>query len=183
MGDDRHVGHRVVGDSPFASVGVLAAGGTTALAIGTGLLANARYLPMSFAIAPDTRGSAVRRAVSGALLADASFAIAHRGEGRFDIETLEWSSLLQYLSWQVGTIAGAFGARLLADPTALGLDALFPVFYLGLLLPELRGSGRRPLVAAALAACITLVLLPITPAGVPVLVAALAALIGLRRPA
>ncbi len=51
-----------------------------------------------------------------------------------------------------GTLAGALGASALVDPEQLGFDVLFPVFYLGLLVPELRGSGRHLAVAALAAA-------------------------------
>ena len=81
-----------------------------------------------------------------------------------------------------GTLVGALGASALVDPEQLGLDVLFPVFYLGLLVPELRGAGRH-LAVAALAAAVALVLVPVTPEGVPVLAAAATGLVGLREPA
>ena len=58
---------------------------------------------------------------------------------------------------------------------------LFPVFYLGLLVPELRGAGRH-LAVAAMAAVVALVLVPVAPEGVPVLAAAATALVGLKEP-
>jgi predicted branched-subunit amino acid permease len=90
-----------------------------------------------------------------------------------------WSAPLQYLGWVLGTLAGALGASTLASPTSLGLDVLFPVFYLGLLVPELRAAGR-PLAVAVAAAVVAMALVPITPEGVPVLAAAATALLGLK---
>jgi len=170
------------GAAQFGALSVLSGGGSAALAIGTGLLANARFLPMGFALAPSLSGSPLRRFVTGALMVDASFALAHRGEGRFDPEVVVWSAPLQYLGWLSGTIAGAVGAATLLDPEQLGLDVLFPVFYLGLLVPELRGAGRH-LVVAALAGVVALALVPVAPEGVPVLAAAATALLGLKEPA
>jgi predicted branched-subunit amino acid permease len=196
------------GTAQFAALSVLASGGGTALAAGAGLLANTRFLPMGFAIAPSMTGGPLRRFLRGAVLADASFVIGNRGAGRFDISALVWAAPLQYLPWIAGTIVGVVGASAIGDPTRWGLDVLFPVFYLSLLLPELfpdrlqghgeRRSGpasdrsghhgfaavlsRRPIIVAVLGAAITLALTPIAPAGVPVLVAASAALIGLRPP-
>jgi predicted branched-subunit amino acid permease len=169
------------GTAQFATLDVLATGGGAALASTTGLLANARYLPMGFAIAPSLRGGILRRAGAGVALTDASFAVAHRGRGRFDIAALAWSLPLQYLAWVGGTAAGVAGSMFAADPERFGLDVLFPVFYLGLLWPELRGSARAYRVAAA-SALVTLALVPIAPAGVPVLAAAATALLGLRAP-
>ena len=160
---------------------MISGGGSIGLAAVTGLLANARFLPMGFGIAPSLRGSRARNAATGALLADASFAIAHRDEGDFDISALVWSTPLQYVGWVGGTALGVAGASIAADPARLGLDVLFPVFYLSLLLPELRGS-RRAVATAAVSAAITLILTPIAPPGVPALAASGAALIGLLRP-
>ena len=70
------------GAAQFGALSVLAGGGGVPLAMGTGLLANARFLPMGFALAPSLNGSAWGRAGTGALMVDASFALAHRGEGR-----------------------------------------------------------------------------------------------------
>jgi branched chain amino acid efflux pump len=78
-------------------------------------------------------------------------------------------------STALGTLVG--GA--LEDPSALGFDAAFAILFLALALPYLR--ERRALQAAALAATITLALLPVAPSGVPIVVAAAACLIGLWR--
>lgn len=127
------------------------------------------------------------------LLADASFVIGNRGGGVFDIPAVRWSAPLQYLAWTAGTALGAVGTGVIGDPDTFGLDVLFPVFYLSILLPEIRSDdekgrapgGRRPrllvrpLVAAGLGVATALLLTPVAPPGVPVLAAAAAALIGL----
>jgi predicted branched-subunit amino acid permease len=169
------------GTAQFAALSVISGGGGLGTAAITGLLANARYLPMGFAIAPSLRGSKVRNAVTGMLLADASFAIAHRDEGDFDTSALVWSAPFQYIGWVGGTAVGVAGASIAADPAQLGLDVLFPVFYLSLLLPELRGS-RRAAATAVLSGAITFILTPIAPPGIPVLAASAAALLGLIPP-
>ena len=52
----------------------------------------------------------------------------------------------QYTGWVLGTIVGVLIGPRLGDPNALGLDALFPAFFIALLFEEAR--GRRRLVAA-----------------------------------
>ena len=89
------------------------------------------------------------------------------------------ASAIQYVTWVGGTVAGALGGDLLGDPQRLGLDAIFPTFFLALLLGELR--DRRAWPVAALGALIALALVPVAPPGVPVLAASVAALAGLRR--
>ena len=112
-------------------------------------------------------------------MVDASWAIANRGDGTFDRELLLGATLTQALSWWAGTIIGVLGGAALGDPQALGLDAMFPAFYLALLAEEMR--DRSALTTALLAAAIALCLVPIAPPGVPVLAASVAALLGLRR--
>lgn len=181
------------GGAQFAAVSVLSGGGTFATAALTGIVANARYLPMGFAIAPAVKGSALRRALSAFPLTDASLVIARDDDGRFDLTRMTWAAPLQYLAWSGSTAVGAFAAPLIGDPERLGLDILFPVFFLGLLLGELRRTKPitltkardfyhwRSLTSALLAATLALALTPFTPAGIPVLAGAGVALIGLRR--
>lgn len=169
------------GTAQFAALTVLSAGGGIGVAAGAGLLGNARYLPMGFAIAPDVTGSAWRRATTAATLADASFVIARQADGRFDPRALVWAAPVQYVSWVGGTAVGVTAAGSVADPSQWGLDVLFPVFYLSLLLPDLAGN-RRSWFVAALAAGITIATTPVLPAGIPIVLASAAALIGVRRP-
>jgi predicted branched-subunit amino acid permease len=168
------------GTAQFAALTALSGGAGVLTAGGSALLANLRFLPMGVAIAPSLRGGRLRRAAAAATLVDASFAIAHRGEGRFDIPLLVGAAPLQYLGWLVGTVLGATGSGFVGDPARWGLDVLFPIFYVSLLLPDLRQSARRPWMVAGLAGLTTVALTPVTPPGVPVMAASLAALVGLR---
>jgi 4-azaleucine resistance transporter AzlC len=167
------------GSAQFAAIAIIAAGGGVGAAIGAAALMNSRFLSMGVALAPSLSGRALRRAVQGQTVVDASWAMANRGDGRFDRHFLFGASAVQYVTWTIGTTAGAVGGDVLGDPRALGLDAIFPAFFLALLLPEVRERrSRRVALAGALVA---LALVPVTPPGVPVLAASLAALVGLRR--
>jgi predicted branched-subunit amino acid permease len=79
----------------------------------------------------------------------------------------------------LGTVAGVLAGGVITDPGSLGLDAIFPAFFLALLAIELQRPGAR--LVCALAVVIALALIPIAPPGVPIIAAALAALAGLRR--
>jgi predicted branched-subunit amino acid permease len=168
------------GTAQFAALSVVSTGGSTLVAVVAGLLANVRFLPMGFAIAPSVEGHAWRRAGAAAVLVDASFAIAHRGGGRFSSGSLVGAAPLQYACWVAGTALGAAGNGLIGDPDRWGLDVLFPVFYLSLLLPDLRENPRGRL-AACLAAVVALALVPVSPPGVPIVAATAAALLGVRK--
>jgi predicted branched-subunit amino acid permease len=168
------------GGAQFAALSVIGAGGGAGAAIAAGLLMNARFIPMGFALAPSLKGSRLERAAQGQTVIDASWAIASRGDGSFDRTLLFGATIPQWFAWQAGTIAGVFAGAALADPEALGLDAIFPAFYLVLLFEEAR--HKRPLAAALAGTAITLSLMPFAPPGVPVIAATAAALIGLRKP-
>ncbi|MFJ4953539.1 AzlC family ABC transporter permease [Streptomyces sp. NPDC088760] len=83
------------------------------------------------------------------------------------------TGLSLYLLWNLTTLLGALGARAIGDTRAWGLDAAGPAVFLALLAPMLKTPTERAV--AALAVLLGLGLLPVLPAGLPVLVAALAA--------
>jgi 4-azaleucine resistance transporter AzlC len=167
------------GSAQFAALAVLAAGGGALAAIVAGVLLNLRFVPMGIAIAPSLTHARWGRAARGQALVDASWALAGRGEGRFDVDFLLGATLVQYPAWVGGTILGALGGGVIGDPNALGLDAIFPAFFLGLLAPELRKPDAR--IVALLGAAVALLLMPIAPAGVPIIAASLCALAGLKK--
>ncbi|MFE2266032.1 AzlC family ABC transporter permease [Streptomyces griseosporeus] len=78
-----------------------------------------------------------------------------------------------YLLWNLTTLLGALGAERIGDTDTWGLDAAGPAVFLALLAPMLKTTTERAV--AALAVVLGVGLLPVLPAGVPVLVAALAA--------
>lgn len=167
------------GSAQFAVAAVLGAGGAVLPAIVAAVLLNARFLPMGVAIAPFLRGGFFRRALEGQAVVDASWALANRGGGRFDREFLIGATIPQYAAWVGGTVIGALAGDLVGDPERLGLDVIFPAFFLALLVSELR-RGRRTVAVALLGAALSLALVPFAPAGVPVIAACAAALLGLR---
>ena len=98
-------------------------------------------------------------------MVDASWALAADGEGGFDRHVLFGSSAVQYVMWVSGTVVGVIGGSALGDPKNLGLDAIYPAFFLALMIAEIR-SGRALGVAAA-GALIAFALIPVTPRGRP----------------
>lgn len=167
------------GSAQFAAASVLGSGGQPVAAIAAALLLNARYLPIGVSVAPYLDGGRVRRFLKAQLVVDESWAIAADGDGRFDPHRLVGAGIVLWLSWVLGTVIGVVGGEALGDPAALGLDAAFPALFLALLIGQLR--SRDAVVAALLGAGIAVALVPFTPAGVPIIAAAAAALIGLAR--
>jgi 4-azaleucine resistance transporter AzlC len=166
------------GSAQFAVVSVMSAGGTAAAAIVAAVLLNARYGPMALSAAGAFRGGWLRRLIEAQLLVDESWALSQR-EGGFDRRILIGAGLGLYAGWSAGTAIGVVAGDSLADPATLGLDAAFPALFLALLAPLV--LSRRGMAAALLGAGIALTLTPLTPAGIPVIAATAACLVGLRR--
>ena len=167
------------GGAQFAALSVLQASGTAGAAVAAGMLMNSRWVPMSLAAGPSLRGGRLRRSLEAQTIVDASFVFADRGDGSFDREVMMGSTLLQGVAWITGTIVGVLCGSLIGDPRTLGLDALFPAFYL-LLLAEATTDARARTVAG-LAGAIAIGLMSFAPPGIPIIAASSAALLGLRR--
>src|SRR3954470_1153719 len=166
------------GAAQFAALTVLTAGGGAVAAIAAAMLMNGRWLPMGLAMGPFLSGGRLKRAAQSLALVDASFALSSRGEGTHDRGVLIGATLPPAAAWAGRALIGVLTASALADPGALGLDAMFPAFFAVLLAGE--GRGKLPLTAAATGAVIALALMPFAPPGVPVLAASAAALWGLK---
>ena len=169
------------GSAQFAAAGVLSAGGTAAAAIAAAVLLNARYVPIGLSVAPWLHGGRFERLLRGQLVVDESWALSHLGGGRYSPRLLLGAGGAIYLAWVIGTAIGVTVGDALGDPEDLGLDAAFPALFLALLAGQIR--GRRGAVAAALGGLVALVLIPLVPAGVPIVAASVVCLLGLRREA
>ncbi|CAL9602233.1 hypothetical protein SUDANB176_05456 [Streptomyces sp. enrichment culture] len=162
------------GASQFALVGALAAGGSPfTAAAGAFFLGvrNAFYglrLSQLLALPRVTRPFAAQWVIDET--AAVSLAQPDRRSARIGFLV---TGLSLYLLWNLTTLLGALGAEAIGDTDAWGLDAAGPAVFLALLAPMLRTGTERTV--AGLAVLLGLGLLPVLPAGVPVLAAALAA--------
>ena len=167
------------GSAQFAAASVLATGGGALGAIGAAVLLNARYAPISLTVAPVLGGPLLLRLLQSQLIVDESWAVSQVGGGRVDRRLIVGAGLTLYVGWLGGTALGVVGAGVVGNPARFGLDAAFPALFLALLVAQL--SSRQALVAAVLGATIALALVPFSSPGVPIIAAAAACLVGLRR--
>jgi 4-azaleucine resistance transporter AzlC len=163
------------GASQFALVGIVAAGGAPLAALSAALLSgvrNAFYgVPVARLICP--RG--LRRLLTAHLVIDetTAMAVSQRAPraGRYAF----WATgIAMFMLWNLGTLAGALiGTGI--DTSVLGLDAAAPAIFLALLWPQL--SRDRGLTVALGAVIVTLSLMTVVPAGIPILAAAAVAIL------
>ena len=158
------------GSAQFAAASVLSAGGTVAAAVVAALLLNGRYLPIGLSVASVLPGGPVRRFLGAQLAIDESWAVAHRGDGRFDGKVLLGGGAFLYAAWNASVAAGVLFGDAIGDPATYGLDAAFPAIFFALLVGQV--NGRRGVMAALLGAAVALSLVPLVPAGVPLIAAA-----------
>jgi 4-azaleucine resistance transporter AzlC len=167
------------GSAQFAAVSIGTGGGGIAAAVAAALLLNARYVPIGISVAPSLQGSAWRRFLLGQLTVDESWALASRGDGRFDPRTLAAAGIALLIAWIAGTTIGVFAGRLVGDPARFGLDGAFPALFLALLVPQI--TSAKAAQAAVLGGLVALVLIPFVPPGVPIIAASAACLLGWRK--
>lgn len=165
------------GGSQFAVVGVVAGGGSLAAALGSGLLLGSRNALYAMRLAPLLRVRGLRRMVAALGTIDESTAMAI-GQRDPVLARLAfwWTAGSVFVVWNLATLLGAVGASTLGDPKTLGLDAVVPAAFLALLAPRLRDGAVERRVALG-GALIAFALIPITPAGVPVLASSAALLL------
>ncbi|MGI5486922.1 AzlC family ABC transporter permease [Microtetraspora malaysiensis] len=166
------------GASQFALVGALGAGGNPAAAVAGALFLGVRNAFYGLRLSHLLRLPGPVRPLAAHWIIDETSAVAmaqpDRASARLGFTV---TGVTLYTLWNLTTLLGALGAEALGDPSAWGLDAAGPAVFLALLGSMLK--GRQETLVAVLAVALALVCLPLLPAGVPVLVAALAAPIAL----
>ena len=171
------------GASQFAVVGVMGAGGSALSAIATGSLLGLRNGLYGLRMAPLLKLRGAKKVIGAQITIDESTGVALNQEARGRQASAYgfWATGIGvYIFWNLFTLIGALGAQSIGDPSAWGLDAAVPAAFLGLVWPRL--TDKKTKLVALLAGALALVLIPIAPAGVPIIsTAAIAILLGWIR--
>lgn len=162
------------GASQFALVGILAAAGSPFAALAAALLLGLRNAFYGVPVAGIVRPRGLGRLLTAHLVIDETTAMAvsqaDRRAGRYAF----WATGICLCGmWNLGTLAGALiGSSI--NTSTLGLNAAAPAIFLVLLWSQL-SRERAPGVAVG-AVVLSLALVTITPAGVPIIAAAAVAI-------
>lgn len=168
------------GSAQFAAVDVMGDGGAAVSAVVAGLLLNLRCLAYGVVMAPALRGPWWKRALWSQVMVDQPAAL---GAAQPDPDMARYAYLVcgtyLFVFWNLATVIGAIALPSAGDVvTDWGLDGGIPAVFLALLWPRLRQRDQRRTAGAG--AAIALVLIPFTPAGLPVVGAAFGAAAGWR---
>lgn len=172
------------GASQFALVGVIAGGGSLVAGVMGALLLGARNTLYGLRLADLLGWKGARRALAahGVIDETTAAALAQPDPGSARTAFVTTYTVLGSF-WAVTTLVGALATERVSDIDAFGLDAVGPAIFLGLLWPRLREGDGRIWLIAVLGAGLALAATPVLPPGVPVLLAASAALVALIGPA
>ena len=170
------------GASQFAVVGIMGAGGGAVAAIATSSLLGFRNGLYALSIANVLKLKGFKKVIASQLTIDESTAMSVANSD--DEEMSRWAfwatGISVFVSWNIATAIGAFGASFVADPKSLGLDAAVGAAFLALLWPRLVNKQIR--VVGILAGLLALGLTPFVQPGIPVLASVLIAIgMGLKN--
>ncbi|MEO6998940.1 MAG: AzlC family ABC transporter permease [Terracoccus sp.] len=171
------------GGSQFAFVGIIASGGLASApsAIAAGSMLGLRNALYALELSPLLGVRGPRRVAAAHLTIDESMAVAVTQENVEASRLGFWvTGTSVFVLWNLTTFAGALVGNAIGDPRRYGLDAAACAAFSALLWPRLR--SRDSVAIAVVAGVVATLLTPALPPGIPVLVAAAAALLAWRGP-
>lgn len=166
------------GASQFALAAAVAGGGSLIAGAAGAILLGSRNALYGLRLADILRVRGGRRLLAAHGVIDETTAVALAQPDPAAARAGFWATFAcLYLTWNLATLAGGAGAGRLGSPQSLGLDVVGPAAFLALIWPRLR-AGRTERGVGLLGAAIALGATHWLPAGVPVILAACAALAG-----
>ena len=165
--------------SELAFLAVRDAGGSLVAAVVAGWVVASRFGLLAASLGGRMRGGVAHRAAAGLQSFDPNVGVAVQQSSPRDVIRVFWMvTAAMHVGWWSGTFAGVFLGNIIGDFDRLGLDAVFPALMLAIIGNLLR---QRPgLVAGVVGGGLCLVLIPIAPAGIPIIVSLVGAMIALR---
>ena len=162
------------GGSQFAFIGVVAGGGSGLAAMGAATLLGMRNGIYGMQLNALLQPKGWRRFAAAQVTIDESTATSTGQTDPAEQRRGFWTAGVGvFVLWNIFTAVGALAGSALGDPKQWGLDGAAVAAFLGLLWPRLK--GREPVAIAVVCALATVLAVPLVPAGVPILVAALVA--------
>lgn len=156
------------GSAQVSAVGLFARGAAGLEIVLTTFLLNVRHVLYGLSLGRTVTLDRRWRPVAAYFLTDEAFGVvAARRERSFGF--LLGAELSLFVTWNLATLAGALLGGAIPDPERIGVDVVFPLAFLALLVPLVK--TRPELVVAAAAGAAAWLTARCLPGGIPVLVA------------
>jgi 4-azaleucine resistance transporter AzlC len=155
------------GSAQVSAVGLFGAGAAAAEIVLTTFLLNVRHVLYGLSLGRRTPLHGWRRPVAAYFLTDEAFGVVAAREDR-SFSFLLGAEVSLFVVWNLSTFAGALAGGAIPDPEQLGIDLIFPLAFLALLVPLVR--GRVELLVAVTSGALAYVLAKSLPGGLPILV-------------
>jgi 4-azaleucine resistance transporter AzlC len=164
------------GAAQVSAVGLFARGAGGLEIVLTTFLLNVRHVLYGVSLGRRIEMTRRERLIAAFFLTDEAYGVAIAREAR-SYAFLLGAELSLFVTWNMATFAGALLGGVIPDPERLGVDFVFPVAFLALLVPLLR--RRADVIVAVSAGLLAWLLAKELPGGLPVLGAGVAgALLG-----
>lgn len=169
--------------SELAYLAVRDAGGSVVAAVIAGLVVASRFGLLAASLGSRLETGRVQRTFAGLQAFDPNVGVAVQQREPRDVARAFWMvTAAIHAGWWPGTLIGVFLGNVIGDAQRWGLDAVFPALLLAIIGNLLR--QRQGMVAALVGGALCAVLVPVAPAGVPIIVSVVGAVVALRiRPA
>lgn len=136
------------GGAQFSAAGLFAANASPFTLVATTFLINARHLLYGVSLGQLIRFRPRERLLAAHLLTDEAYGVTLGNAARSPGFFLGAGSSVLF-SWNLSTLVGSLLSTLVPDPAALGVDFLFPLAFLALLIPLVKSL---PALAVAVSA-------------------------------
>jgi 4-azaleucine resistance transporter AzlC len=154
------------GSAQVSAVGLFARGAGGLEVVLTTFLLNVRHVLYGMSLGRSVPLTKRERLVAAYFLTDEAYGVSvARGARTFPF--VLGAELSLFITWNLATLAGALLGGVIPDPAKIGVDFVFPLAFLALLVPLLR--RRADLVVAVVAGAVAWGLSKGLPGGLPVL--------------
>lgn len=155
------------GSAQFSAAGLFATGAAAVEIVLTTLLLNVRHVLYGLSLGRRVRIDGWRRPLAAYFLTDEAFGVV-AAQSRPTFGFLLGAELSLFVTWNLATLAGALVGGAIPDPTELGVDLVFPLAFLALLVPLVRTGVE--LVVAVVSGVVAYVVAQPLPGGTPIVV-------------
>lgn len=155
------------GSAQLSAVGLFATGAAGVEIVLTTLLLNVRHVLYGLSLGRGLRLTRRERPVAAFFLTDEAFGVVAAAKER-SFPFLLGAELSLFMMWNIATLGGFLLGAAIPDPARLGVDLIFPLAFLALLVPLVR--TRVELLVAVAAGALAFGLAQALPGGLPILV-------------